>query len=134
MKGAFSFIEVIISVMILSYLGVAVLNFNSFNKSAMFHNIEKQNSLLISSAMLHNNTKIENGKTYSLNDIVTFKKLSDEDRKFLKDIKLQVDKKVDEKLFLYNDGKKDFFIEYGDINIKYKENKPLRFTFIQRVK
>ena len=132
MKGAFSFIEVIVSVVILSYLGVAILNFNSFNKNAMYNNIEKQSGLLIATPLLYNDKKMDKNKEYSLNDLVTFKNLSDDDRRFLKNIKLQSNKKIEDKVFLYNDGKKDFFLEYGNIAIKYKDNKPLNFMFVEK--
>ncbi len=132
MKSAFSFIEVIISVVILSYLGVAILNFNSFNKNAMFKNIKKQNTLLLTSPILTLKDKIDNAKVYKLNNLVTFKNLSDEDRNFLKSIEIKAKKRLKDKLFLYNDGKKDFFVEYGSFSISYKENDPLSFMYIER--
>ena len=132
MKSAFSFIEVIISVVILSYLGVAILNFNSFNKKAMFKNIKKQNTLLLTSPILTLKDKIDNAKVYKLNNLVTFKNLSDEDRNFLKGIEIKAKKRLKDKLFLYNDGKKDFFVEYGSFSISYKENDPLLFMYIER--
>jgi len=131
-KSAFSFIEVIISVVILSYLGVAILNFNSFNKNAMFKNIKKQNTLLLTSPILTLKDKIDNAKVYKLNNLVTFKNLSDEDRNFLKSIEIKAKKRLKDKLFLYNDGKKDFFVEYGSFSISYKENDPLSFMYIER--
>lgn len=132
MKPAFSFIEVIISVAILSYLGTAILNFNSFNKKAMFNNIKKQNTLLVSSPLLYKD--IENNKNYTLFDLVSFKNLSDSDNRFLKSIKLNAKVKSMEKLFLYNDGKKDYFMEYSDVKINYKQNPALQFVSIQRAK
>jgi prepilin-type N-terminal cleavage/methylation domain-containing protein len=131
-KKGFSFIEVIISVVILSYLGMAILNFNSFNKKAMYNNIEKQNTLLIASPFLYIKNAIDSDKSYKLYDFVSFKNLSDEDSRFLKSIELKGKKTFKEKIFLYNDGKKDYFINYGDISIKYKKNKPLHFILVER--
>ncbi|RLA84580.1 MAG: hypothetical protein DRG78_01090 [Epsilonproteobacteria bacterium] len=132
MKKAFSFVEVIISVVILSYLGMAILKFNSFNKKAMYNYIGKQNTLLVSSPFLHIGKNIDNDKSYRLYDLVTFEKLSDEDRSFLKDIELKGNRVSREKIYLYNDGKKDYFLEYGDVTIKYKQNPPINFVSIER--
>jgi len=131
-KKAFSFVEVIISVVILSYLGMAILKFNSFNKKAMYNYIGKQNTLLVSSPFLHIGKNIDNDKSYRLYDLVTFEKLSDEDRSFLKDIELKGNRVSREKIYLYNDGKKDYFLEYGDVTIKYKQNPPINFVSIER--
>jgi len=132
MKPAFSFVEVIISVFILSYLGVAILKFNSFNKNGMRYNIEKQSKLMIYTALLYTNDAVEDNKLYRLNDLVTFNNLTDEDSRFLKNIQLKSTKDNVESFFLYNDGKEDFFIDSGDLSIKYNDNRNLNFIYVQR--
>jgi len=132
MKPAFSFIEVIVSVIILSYLGTAILNFNSFNKNAMRVNIQKQNTLLVANSMLHIGEDFEDNKEYKLDDLLTFKNLSDEDKSYLKSVVIKGQKDLKEKLFLYNDGKKDYYLEFANIRINYKNNIPLDFLSIQR--
>ncbi len=134
MKSAFSFVEVIISVVILSFVGMALLNFNSFNKTAMFNNINMQDTLLISTPFMFQEGSIDKTKDYKLSDMISFKDLSDDDNKFLKSITFKAKKNIDEKLFLYNDGKKDYFIEYGTMYTYYKDYRPLKTLYIQREK
>ena len=132
MKKAFSFIEVIISAVILSFMGVAILNFNSFNKRAMEDNLNKQNTLLLSSAFLYIDKEIDNDKIYKLFDLVTFNNLNDDDNKFLKSIELKGKQNLNEKIFLYTDGKDDFYIDYGSTQIQYKNYKSLPFVYLKR--
>ena len=132
MKKAFSFIEVIISAVILSFMGVAILNFNSFNKRAMEDNINKQNTLLLSSAFLYMDKDVDTDKSYKLYDLVAFNNLSDDDNKFLKNIELKGKQNLNEKIFLYTDGKDDFYIDYGSTLINYKDYKPLPFIYLKR--
>ncbi len=42
MRNAFSFVEVLVSIAILSFMGLALIKFNAFNRSAMERNIVKQ--------------------------------------------------------------------------------------------
>ncbi len=132
MKKAFSFVEVIISVVILSFMGMAILNFNSFNKKAMQFHLEKQDNLLISSALLHYDKIDEKGKTYTLFDLVTFNNLDDDDRTFLNNIEITTTKVLEERMFLYTDGKKEYYINYGNINIKYNNTRPLSYIYLER--
>jgi len=132
-KKGFSFIEVLISVVILSFMGVAIVNFNNFNKEAMRLYLQKQQLLLLSSAMLYNE-KLENDKTYQLSDIVKFVNLSDEDNKLLKSIELKGEKNFQEKVFLYNDGQKDYYIEMHTLSLEYKGEKFIPYLVLQKVK
>jgi len=132
-KKGFSFIEVLISVVILSFMGVAILNFNSFNKEAMRQYLKKQQLLLLSSPMLYNE-KYDNDKNYKLFDLVKFINLSDEDSKFLKSIELKGEKNFVEKVFLYNDGKKDYYIERHTLSIEYNGEKFIPYLLLQKVK
>jgi Tfp pilus assembly protein PilE len=134
MKKGFSFVEVIISVMILSFMGVAILNFNSFNKKAMTTHIDKQKTILISSPMLYLKDTIESTKTYKLSELITFNNLSDEDRSFLKNIEFKATQEDIEKVFLYTDGDKEYYIEYGYKNIKYNEKNHIPYLFLERTK
>lgn len=134
MKSAFSFIEVIISVVILSYLGVALLNFNSFNKSAMEQNIGKQNTLFVSTPLLYTSKEIKNDKKNSIYDFVSFKNLTDEDSLFLKSIEVKREKSLEDKLFLYTDGKKDHYLHYANTKVTYKNYKNINFILIENEK
>ncbi len=120
MRKAFSFIEVIISVVILAFLGTAMLNFNSFNKRAMEKNINMQDSILLTTPLAFKD-EIDDEKMISLFDLTSFVKLNNEDRKFLDSIEISRIKEITEKQFLYSDGKKDIFMEYGDMKIKYND-------------
>ena len=120
MRSGFSFIEVLISIMVLAFLGTALIKFNSFNKRAMEHNIHSQEIILLSSSIL-SQKKLDNKKEVDLLSMTTFKNLTDKDRKFLKSIKLSIDKKLEDKIFLANDGKEKLYLEYGDLKVKYKD-------------
>ena len=122
MRKAFSFIEVLVSIAILSFMGVALIKFNSFNKRSMEKSIITQESVLISSSMLFER-KIDNNKEVELFDLVKFKSLDDEDRKFLKSIKLKQDREIEDKLFLGSTEKENLYVEYGGLNIEYKGHK-----------
>ena len=132
MKKAFSFVEVLISVVILAFLGTAMIKFNSFNKRAMEKNILNQDHLLLSSALVYKKN-IDNDKEITLLDLTTFVNLHDDDRKFLKSVKLSATREVYEKVFLYNDGKNDSYMEYGDLKIKYKDQ-VLNYLWMQEAK
>jgi len=110
-RSAFSFIEVLVSVMVLAFLGTALIKFNSFNKRAMERNILSQKTILLSSAIL-SQKKLDNKKEVDLLSITTFKNLSNKDREFLKSITLSIDKEIEDKMFLASDGKKDLYLEY----------------------
>jgi len=118
-RGAFSYIEVLIAVAILAFLGVALLKFNSFNARAMERNIHSQENLLLSSGLLFEKKSIEK-KDIRLFDVVKFSKLKDNDRKFLQSIMIHVSSKPDDKIFLGNDGKKNLYLEYGNMRVQYK--------------
>jgi len=118
-RSAFSFIEVLVSVMVLAFLGTALIKFNSFNKRAMERNILSQKTILLSSAIL-SQKKLDNKKEVDLLSITTFKNLSNKDREFLKSITLSIDKEIEDKMFLASDGKKDLYLEYGNLKVKYK--------------
>jgi prepilin-type N-terminal cleavage/methylation domain-containing protein len=121
MRGGFSFIEVLISIAILSFLGTALIKFNSFNKRVMEKNILNQESILISSSILFEQ-EIQNDKDIELFDLVKFENLDDEDMKFLKSVKLRANREFDDKLYLGNNGKDDLYLEYGDLSVTYKNN------------
>lgn len=131
-RKAFSLIEVIISVTILSFLGVAILNFNSFNKRAMENSLSKQQSVLISSPFLSVALESDDNKEYQIAELVEFSNLSDEDRKFLSNLSIRGRKVFYEKLFLYTDGEKDYFINYGDFEIFYNEQQKIPYIYLER--
>ncbi len=132
MREAFSFIEVIISVVILAFLGTAMLNFNSFNKRAMEKNIMMQDSILLTSSLIFVD-KIDNDKEVSLLELTSFKKLNDEDKKFLNSIEMSLEKEVIDKQFLYNDGNNSIYMDYGDLSIKYNDY-TINYLWMQRAK
>jgi len=129
MKKAFSFVEVLISVVILAFLGTAMFKFNSFNKRAMEKNLMMQDHIMLSSSLLYNKD-IDNNKKVNLLELTSFVNLHDDDRKFLKSIELSAKRNVTDKLFLYNDGKDDSYMEYGDLEIKYK-NQTINYLWMQ---
>ncbi|MEA1956665.1 MAG: type II secretion system protein [Campylobacterota bacterium] len=126
MRNGFSFIEVLVSIVILATLGSALLKFNSFNKRAMEKNILSQENIFLSSSVLYIkdiDKKITTDKEEELYDLISFEKLSDKDRKFLKSITVSISVDTEDKVFLLNDGKENKYIEYGNIRIKQNENK-----------
>jgi len=134
MIKAFSFVEVIISAFILSFMGMAILNFNTFNKNSMENSISKQSTLLISSPLLTIDTDIDNNKDYELFDLVEFSNLDDDDKNFLKDISITGTKEFRDKIFLYTDEDGDYYIDYGIFKINYGDNKQIPYIYLQRSK
>ena len=120
MRNGFSFVEVLVSVAILSFMGLTLIKFNSFNKRAMERNIIKQENILLSSAMLFEK-ETQNNKKIKLFDITSFTKLHDDDRKFLKSIELDAIKTLDDKLILGSTDEEELNIEYGSLKIRYKD-------------
>ncbi|MDA3909705.1 MAG: hypothetical protein PF437_11520 [Sulfurimonas sp.] len=120
MRNAFSFVEVLVSVMVLAFLGTALIKFNSFNKRSMERNILSQELILLSSPIL-SQKKLDNEKEIDLLSITAFKNLTNEDRDFLQSIKLSIDKEIEDKIFLADDGKEKLYLEYGDLKVKYKD-------------
>jgi len=134
MIKAFSFVEVIISAFILSFMGMAILNFNTFNKNSMENSISKQSTLLISSPLLTIDTDIDTNKDYELFDLVEFSNLDDDDKNFLKDISIGGTKEFRDKIFLYSDDDGDYYIDYGIFKINYGDNKKIPYIYLQRSK
>ncbi len=134
MKKSFSLVEVLISAVILSFLGVAILNFNSFNKRGIEQQIIKQKALLYISPILFYDKEIETNKKYALFDLVEFESLSDEDRRFLQDIVITGVQTYEDKLYLYSDEKGDHFMEYGYKRIDMDDKKVLPFVYLREQK
>lgn len=120
MRSAFSYVEVLISVAILAFLGTALIKFNAFNKRAMEKNIRSQEILLLSSGFLFEK-KTEGKKDMILFDLVKFTKLEDDDKKFLESVTMKVSSKPEDTIFLGSDGKEDLYLEYGNLKIEYKD-------------
>lgn len=120
MRSAFSYVEVLISVAILAFLGTALIKFNAFNKRAMEKNIRSQEILLLSSGFLFEK-KTEGKKDMILFDLVKFTKLEDDDKKFLESVTMKVSSKTEDTIFLGSDGKEDLYLEYGNLKIEYKD-------------
>lgn len=121
MRGGFSFLEVLVSIAILSFLGTALIKFNSFNKRAMERNILSQRNILLSSPLIFKRV-IKKKKKVTLFTLTHFTNLTDADRKFLKSIVLVADKEVEDKIFLDDTGSEKLYLEYGNLYVKYKEN------------
>ena len=132
MRSGFSFVEVLISVAILAFLGTALIKFNAFNKRAMEKNIVMQENILLSSALLFE-SEIENNKEIDLFTLIPFINLDDDDMKFLKSVKFQATKETEDKFFLGNTGEEDLYMEYGNLEIKYKEYKQ-SYLWVQKEK
>ncbi|WP_455756681.1 type II secretion system protein [Sulfurimonas sp.] len=120
MRNGFSFVEVLVSVAILSFMGLGLLKFNAFNKRAMERNILKQENILITNSMLFEK-EIEDGRTIELKDIMSFTNLNDDDRIFLESIELRANKTLEDKLVLGYTGEEELSIEYGYIALTYKD-------------
>lgn len=116
MRKAFSFAEVLISIAVLAFLGVALIKFNAFNKRVMERNILSERHLLLSSNILYAK-EIDNEREVELIEFSSLKTLHDDDREFLRDIKIKVNKEEGDKIFLGSTGENDLFIEYGDLDI-----------------
>ncbi|MDF1875397.1 prepilin-type N-terminal cleavage/methylation domain-containing protein [Sulfurimonas sp. SAG-AH-194-I05] len=146
MRKGFSFIEVLVSVAILSFMGVALIKFNSFNKRAMERNIIKQESILLTGAILYDTKlRINDEKDIELLELVKFQNLDDKDRDFLRSIELHISKNLEDRLILGGSAGEDFTqnedlssesqlviddevsatdelnIEYGSLKVTYKE-------------
>ena len=132
MRKAFSFVEVLISVAILAFLGTALIKFNSFNKRTMERNILSQENILLSSSLIFEK-EVENNKEIELFDLTSFTNLTDEDRNFLESIVLIADREIEDKIFLEDDGEENLYLEYGDLHVKYKENTQT-FLWMQKSK
>ncbi|MBL0707963.1 MAG: hypothetical protein JJW00_02850 [Sulfurimonas sp.] len=132
MRNAFSFVEVIVSIAILSYMGLALLKFNAFNRHAMERNIIKQKNILLTSSILFEKDMDKHDKG-TLFELTTFVKLHDDDTAFLKSIKLESVKTLDDKLILGNTGKEEFSMEYGMISVVYEDSKQ-NYLWVQKGK
>lgn len=132
MRGGFSFVEVLVSVMILALLGSALIKFNSFNKRAMENNILSQENLLLSSAFMFED-EIDNDKEIELFELVKFESLDDEDMKFLKSVKLKANREIEDKIFLPGIDEDQGDLEYGEFSITYKDNTQ-KYLWIQKEK
>ncbi len=120
MRNAFSFVEVLVSIAILSFMGLALIKFNAFNKRAMERTLLKQENILLSSAMLFEK-KTDDKKELELLELVDFAKLHDDDRKFLRSIELHATKTLDNELILGSTGEEELSIEYGTLAVTYKD-------------
>ncbi len=130
MRKGFSFVEVLVSIVILAFLGTALIKFNSFNKRAMERAITMQENTLLSSSILFQET-IDDGKEIELFDLTDFNNLDDDYIKFLKSIRLKATLEIEDKIFIGNDGEENQFMEYGDIIVQrgdFKQN----YLWIQR--
>lgn len=146
MRNGFSFVEVLASIAILSFMGLALLKFNAFNKRAMERNIIKQENTLLTSAVLYEkDININDNKDIELLELVTFNKLHDKDRDFLRSVELNIVKNLEESLMLGGIAPMDLStdsdlnmqeqgiveeelsqtdelnIEYGTLEVTYKE-------------
>jgi len=120
MRNAFSFVEVLASLAILSFMGMALIKFNAFNKRAMERNLLKQESILLTNGILYEK-EIDNDKVIELFDLYKFNKLHDDDREFLQSIELKASKEIDDRLYLANTSEEELSIEYGTLSISFKE-------------
>lgn len=90
MTKAFTLIEVLVSVMILAYVGTALLQMSSNSKhNFMFLKNKSEFDRLASIALIHNNQKFHH-KDMTLYDFIKddYADIDDELRKYLKDIKV----------------------------------------------
>jgi prepilin-type N-terminal cleavage/methylation domain-containing protein len=125
MRNGFSFVEVLISVVILSMVGMALLKFNAFNKHIMQKSIRSFENNLINSPLLYikNLDNYSVSEDFNLYDITAFSNLNDADRKFLKNTHFTLTVTEGEKIFLFNDQKQSRYLQAYNLYIQYKESK-----------
>ena len=136
MRNGFSFVEVLVSVAILSLLGSALLKFNSFNKRMMEKTLISQKNILLYSSVLYMkdlDKKGALGKTMTLMDVVSFNNISDNDRKFLKSHSFDISVKKQEKVFLFASQDGDSYIDNSLVDIQ-KDGNTIQYLSLKRPK
>jgi len=136
MRNGFSFVEVLVSVAILSLLGSALLKFNSFNKRMMEKTLISQKNILLYSSVLYMkdlDKKGALGKTMTLMDVVSFNNISDNDRKFLKSHSFDISVKKQEKVFLFASQDGDSYIDNSLVDIQ-KDGNTIQYLLLKRPK
>jgi hypothetical protein len=116
-KSGFTFIEVLVSILLIFVFGSAVINLDAFIKDDIQKNTTKHALILSSSALLHSR-KLDNKTNYRLYDFITFDQLDDDNMNFLKEFELSVDNIEHDPVKLYEEGDFTFTIEYYEQVIK----------------
>lgn len=124
MRKGFGFVEVLVSIVILSMVGMALLKFNAFNKHIMQKNMQLFENSMIGSPLLYlNNLEKYSAKgQVNLLDITNFQNLDDDDRRFLKTQNFTLFVQEGEKAFLFNDTAEDRYMQAYSVSIKYKDS------------
>ena len=124
MRKGFGFVEVLVSIVILSMVGMALLKFNAFNKHIMQKNMQLfENSMICSPLLYLNNLEKYSAKgQVNLLDITNFQNLDDDDRRFLKTQNFTLFVQEGEKAFLFNDTAEDRYMQAYSVSIKYKDS------------
>jgi len=124
MRKGFGFVEVLVSIVILSMVGMALLKFNAFNKHIMQKNMQLfENSMICSPLLYLNNLEKYSAKgQVNLLDITNFQNLDDDDRRFLKTQNFTLFVQEGEKAFLFNDTTEDRYMQAYSVSIKYKDS------------
>ncbi len=120
MTKAFTLIEVLVSVIILSYVGVGLLQISSNNKHNFIYLREKSHyDRLASIAFIHNSPKY-NHKTMNLYDYIRddYTNIDDELRKYLKNIKVTYEEKEISTFKPLEEDKEDISSDFQENNGK----------------
>lgn len=115
-KSGFSFIEILVSVILLFIGLLALLKFDSFVKHDIEKNVNKHKILMLSSG--YNLSSIEGTK--SLDTLFKFPSLRDDEKKFLKETEIVVKKLHSDDFIVYSGG--DFHYELEIQTMKYSNN------------
>ena len=106
-KKAFTFIEVLVSVILLFIGLLALLKFDGFIKKDIEKSIKKHKVLMLSSAFNYS----EDTRDSSLDKIFSFSNLRDDERELLKNTKVEIKRLKNEDFLIYDTGDKEYKIK-----------------------
>lgn len=126
-RGGFTFIEILISVLIITIASTAIFKFNMFIKNKTEKELLLKETMALSSPFF-TTVKLDKTREYSVFDFVVFGNLSDEERKVLKDTKIKISYEEKPTIELYNEGDVDVRLNHYFQYIKKDEQ--LKFVRI----
>lgn len=116
-KKAFSFIEVLVSIVLLSIGLLALLKFDGFLKFDIEKSMDRHKVMMLSSGF--NLEYLEGEK--SLESVFKFGTLRDDEKKFLKDTKIEIEKVDEDDFLIYSDSENHY--EMNIFTVKYSYEK-----------
>lgn len=127
-KKAFSFVEVLVAVVLLFIALMALLKFDAFVKSDIEKSIERQKVLMISSGINHSD---EEGKI-KLEQMFKFVKLREDEKRFLKDIEIEAKVLDEDNHLIYSDSNNLYEIDSQKIRYEYDKNSAVFYRLIEK--